>query len=343
MSALRRDAPLQALSSFGLPARARELAVLERPETLPALLDADGPLLLLGGGSNTVFVDDFPGRIVLNRLRGVRFEDAGDDVVTVTAEAGEDWHSLVLRTLEAGLWGLENLALIPGSVGAAPMQNIGAYGVELSDVLESVEVFDRTEERTASLSTEQCALGYRSSRFRDADAGRFVILSVRMRLRRRARPVLDYPSLAAELGRRGHETIDDPRIVAAAVMRVRRHRLPDPARLPNAGSFFKNPVVARREADALVERFPDLPHWDLADGRAKLSAGWMIEACGWRGRRHGGLRVHEHHALVVTNPGGGTGSELLALAGAIRGSVAERFGVVLEPEPMLVGGALPPT
>jgi len=332
-----RNASLAEFSTFRLPATAAELVALEDADALPDLLDTELPLMLLGGGSNTVFVDDFAGRVVVNRLRGIDSEIIDRDRVLVTAAAGEDWHELVRWTLDRGLWGIENLAMIPGLVGAAPMQNIGAYGVELAHCLESVEAFDRHTGRVERLAASECDLDYRDSRFKSADRGRFVILGIRLELMMHGTPVLEYPSLLEELERHGHAQPEDPRTVAAAVMRVRKRKLPDPAVIPSAGSFFKNPVVKNPVAEDLVEQNPDLPNWPDKPGFTKLSAGWLIDQLGWRGRSVGGAAVYARHALVLVNRGVATGSDVLELARAIQANVSERFGIALEPEPVLVG------
>jgi len=311
------------------------MAVIESPGQLLKLLDTPRPMLL-GGGSNTLFLADFPGRVLLNRIRGIQAADAGEHTVRVTAGAGENWHDLVRWSIRAGLHGLENLALIPGCVGAAPMQNIGAYGVQLSDCLESVEVWDRTESRLRWLDKEECGLGYRTSRFRDDQQTRFVITRVRLLLDRSFRPRTDYETLAAEL-RRMKIDHPEPAQVAAAVMRVRRHRLPDPGRIANAGSFFKNPVVEQATADKLQARHDDLPCWPDSPGRVKLSAGWMIEKLGWKGRRLGDAGVYANHALVLINHGQADAESVVELAEQIYRSVFENFGIRLEPEPRLVG------
>jgi len=337
---IRRDEPLQGFNTFRLPARARELALLESPDDLPALLDTRLPVMILGGGSNTLFVDDFDGRIIVNRLGGIDSEVLDRDRVLVTAAAGEDWHGLVRWSLDRGLWGLENLALIPGRVGAAPMQNIGAYGVELAHCLDAVEVLDRSDGRRRWLAAADCGLGYRDSRFKSSEPERFVILAIRVELKLDGLPVLEYPSLLDELARHGHPSPEDPRTVAAAVIRVRKRKLPDPDLLANAGSFFTNPVVPDRRARELLERHPGLPHWPDAPGHTKLSAGWLIDQLGWRGRSVGDATVFERHALVLVNRGQARGDDLLKLARDIRDSVAEHYGIELEPEPQLIGAIL---
>ena len=330
-----RDADLASLSTFRLPARAAELVVIRHPEQLAALPPAERGELVLGGGSNTVFLADYPGRVLLNRLRGIHFENSGDDVL-VTAAAGEDWHGLVRACLDRGLFGLENLILIPGSVGAAPMQNIGAYGVELADVFDQLQAWDRETGTLTEMNREACRFGYRDSRFKSSDLGRFLITAVTLRLSRTFRPRIEYRSLAQHLNQR---SIDQPgpRQLAAAVMRLRRHRLPDPARLPNAGSFFKNPIVDAAMAQALESDHPGLPQWVQPDGRVKIAAGHLIEQLGWKGRSIGDAGVYEHHALVLVNRGQARAQDLQRLIGEIMDSVVKKFGLDLEPEPALVG------
>ncbi len=330
---------LKALSTFQLEARARELAILETPSDLPALLDTDLEVMILGQGSNTLFLDDFQGRLILNRIGGIDSEVLDFDHVRVTAGAGEDWHGLVRWSLERGLWGLENLALIPGSVGAGPIQNIGAYGVELAHCLEAVEVLDRHNGAIEWLAAADCDFGYRSSRFKQADADRFVILNVILELEQHGTAVYDYPSLIAELDAHGIRQ-PDARQVAAAVMRIRRRKLPNPDTLANAGSFFRNPVLDDAAARALIDRHPELPWWPDAPGTIKLSAAWMIDARGWSGRSVGDAAVYERHALVLVNRGRARADHVLQLARCIRDDVMQHYGVLLEPEPVLVGGAL---
>ena len=330
------NADLGRLSSFRLPARADELVILDQRDAIRQLdaLD-DSSDLVLGGGSNTVFIGDVPGRVLLNRLRGVEFQRAGDDVL-VTAAAGEDWHALVRRSIDTGLRGLENLALIPGSVGAAPMQNIGAYGVELADVFDHLEAWDFERGEFVRLAADECGFAYRDSRFKTADRGRFLITAVTLRLSRHFKPHVDYASLADALDHSGIAR-PDARQLTAAVMRLRRHRLPDPARLPNAGSFFKNPIVKANIAATLTAAHPDLPHWPLPDGRVKLGAGRLIEKLGWKGKRVGDAGVYPNHALVLINRGRATASDLLTLVDRITASVEREYDLRLEPEPRLVG------
>lgn len=336
-----RNAKLGSFSTFRLPARADEVVVIERPEQLEGLGDSTGPELILGGGSNTIFLGDFQGRVLLSRLRGLRFEDAGrGDHVRVRAAAGESWHGLVRRCLDLGLHGIENLALIPGSVGAAPIQNIGAYGVELDQVFETLTAWDREDRRWTTLDREDCAFAYRDSLFKSKAPQRYFITEVCLRLSRRFSPRLDYDSLHRALAQAGHSS-PTPRQLVATILRLRRHRLPDPARLPNAGSFFKNPIVSQAQAATTLARWPDLPHWRLQENQVKLAAGAMIERLGFKGYRDGGLGVYRHHALVLVHFGGSQGKELRALINRLQAAVEKEFGICLEPEPLLIGGDRP--
>jgi len=328
-------ADLGRLSTFRLPARAEKLIILEHRKQIHAL----GPPcdLVLGGGSNTVFIGDVAGRVLLNRLRGIDMEQRGDDVL-VTAAAGENWHALVRRTIDAGLHGLENLALIPGSVGAAPMQNIGAYGVELSDVFHHLDAWDFERGEFVQLGAKDCSFAYRDSRFKSGDRNRFLIASITLRLSTTFDPSRAYDSLAGELDRHGIAR-PDARQLTAAVMRLRRHRLPDPSRLPNAGSFFKNPIVEAGFARDLIVEHSDIPQWPVAGGWVKLGAGRMIEKLGWKGQSIGDIGVYPNHALVLVNRGQGRAEQLLELIRRIERSVEDEFGLRLETEPGLVGSS----
>ena len=329
------NADVSALSTFRLPARAAELAILDSVEQCPALTHAEGNELVLGGGSNTVFLGDYPGRILLNRIRGLAFEECGEDVL-VTAAAGENWHRLVRACIDRRLHGLENLIMIPGSVGAAPMQNIGAYGMELSEVFERLDAWDRDEQRMVTFEKPDCAFGYRDSHLKSTEPGRFLVTSVTLRLSRRFQPRVGYASLAEALLQAGIER-PTSRQLAATVMQLRRHRLPDPSRLPNAGSFFKNPLVKASRAEALIADHPELLHWPMPNGMIKLGAGRMIELLGWKGKSIGDAAVYPNHALVLVNRGRATAAELLQLIEAIQTSVEDAFGLRLEPEPRLIG------
>ena len=341
---LGRDADLTARNTFGVPARAPWLLQVNDSSALAEALDLQQlrglPLLPLGGGSNLLFAGDAPGAVLVMGGRGIRLLDGdgadGGDHVCVRAEAGADWHGLVMWSVEQGLSGLENLALIPGSVGAAPIQNIGAYGVEAGERITAVEAWDLDAQAFVRLDRGACAFGYRDSAFK-RQPGRWIVTAVEFELSRTAAPHLDYAGLADELAAMGVSS-PGPREVAEAVIRIRRRKLPDPAAVGNAGSFFKNPIVPQALAEALREANPALPVFpgDAATTR-KLSAAWLIDACGWKGAREGDAGVSAGHALVLVNHGNATGLQLLQLARRIAASVQERFGVALEPEPRLVG------
>jgi UDP-N-acetylmuramate dehydrogenase len=334
-----RDASLKRLNSFGVEARAGELIVLETDADLQAFaadfhFDPEGDLVL-GGGSNILFAGDVGGCVVLNRLAGKTIVEDDGKTAVVDVAAGENWHGLVTWSLEQNLAGIENLSLIPGLAGAAPIQNIGAYGVELSDVLGSVTVLDLVKGGVREFTAADCGLGYRESRFKTADAGRYMVTRIRLHLSRKFRPRLAYAGLRDELQAMG---VSDPTAtqVSEAVVRLRRRKLPDPAVEGNAGSFFKNPVVSDEFATALRDSHPGMPVLPVGDGKAKLSAAWLIERLGWKGRAIGGAAVSERHALVLVNRDGATGAQLLELAVAIQTSVKREFGIALEPEPRIV-------
>lgn len=332
---------LRAFNTFGAEAHARHLCQLETLDDIATLERGSfRPKhdLVLGGGSNLLFVSDVPGTVYLNRIRGRRIVNEDADSALVEVSAGEGWHELVRWTLDQGLCGLENLSLIPGLAGAAPMQNIGAYGVELADVLESVDVLDWHSGQRQRIPRDDCGFAYRDSRFKSGEPDRFLILGCRMRLGRRCRPVLAYAGLREELGALGNAR-PTARDVSDAVIRLRQRKLPNPEHIGNAGSFFKNPRVSSKLAKSLGAEFPDLPVHDAGQGRCSLSAAWMIEQCGWKGHREGDAGVSEQHALVLVNHGTAHGRELLALSERIAESVQDRFEVTLEREPVVFEAA----
>jgi UDP-N-acetylmuramate dehydrogenase len=290
--------------------------------------------LVLGGGSNVVLTRDFDGLVLLVALRGRRVvrEDAG--AWYVEAGAGENWHDFVAWTLDARMPGLENLALIPGTVGAAPIQNIGAYGLEMAERCVSVRAVELASGDVVEFDAAACGFGYRDSFFKREGRDRFVITSVTFRLPKQWTPHAGYADLARALEARGRAAAPAARDVFDAVVEVRRAKLPDPAQLGNAGSFFKNPVIDATQFDALAASEPGIVSYPQPDGRVKLAAGWMIDRCGWKGRALRAAAVHERQALVLVNRGGATGADILELAHAIRNDVRARFGVDLEQEPV---------
>ncbi|WP_145009496.1 UDP-N-acetylmuramate dehydrogenase [Pseudomonas oryzihabitans] len=327
--------PLQGLNTFGLVAEADSYLEAandaEVREALALARDLGVPLRVLGGGSNLVLPERVEGLVLRLTSRGIRLLAEEGDALLVEAEAGESWHPFVMATLANGWYGLENLSLIPGTVGASPIQNIGAYGVELKDRCAGVTVLDRHSGELHELAPEDCAFAYRESRFK-AEAGRWIVLRVRFQLSRQPQLVLDYGPVRQALAEAGVEHAT-PEAVSAAICAIRRSKLPDPAVLGNAGSFFKNPVVTAAAAAALKDDYPTLPTYPQADGSVKLAAGWLIDQAGWRGHRDGAVGVHAAQALVLVNFGGANSRDVLALAERIRTSVRERFGVTLDMEP----------
>ena len=330
---------LAPFNSFGLPAVARRLVRITCDADVRRLLDDPAigrlPRLVIGGGSNLVFSRDPPGVVVRVEVPGRRLVETRDDAWIVEAGAGESWHALVEWALSQGLPGLENMALIPGTVGASPVQNIGAYGVELKDRFESLDAVDLVTGRTVTLNASQCRFGYRDSVFKRHLAGKSVILRVRFRLPRPWTPVLGYLELERRIAETGN-TAPDARTIFDWICAIRRAKLPDPARIGNAGSFFKNPVVTAEQCRDIIGREPHVVHYPMADGSFKLAAGWLIDACGWKGKTVGNAGVYEKQALVLVNRGGATGAEVVTLARAIQESVYGRFGIRLEAEPVIV-------
>jgi UDP-N-acetylmuramate dehydrogenase len=330
---------LRGFNSFGVEARARWFCRVRSTDDLAAL-SADPrvaglPRLVLGGGSNLLLTRDFDGLAIKVEVPGLRELGEAGDAWHLEVGAGENWHTTVERLLAIGRPGLENLALVPGSCGAAPVQNIGAYGLELAQRFDSLAAWDFASQRLVRMTAAECAFGYRDSLFKHAIAGRRLILSVTLALPKRWRPVEGYADVVRELKARG-VVQPDARAIFDAVVAIRRRKLPDPNVIGNAGSFFKNPIVSRDEHQALSERYPALVGYSQPGGRVKLAAGWLIEAVGLKGATRGRAGVYEKQALVLVNRGGATGVEILALAREVQEKVAEAFGVRLEPEPVIV-------
>lgn len=347
MISKQANADLTHLNTLGLPARARWLVQADEPDALPEVFGFAAsmglPVFPLGGGSNLILTGELPAVVLQQRPLPLVWPDAGGDSCVLKAPAGINWHQLVLETTAQGWFGLENLALIPGQAGAAPVQNIGAYGVEVCDSLAGVEGWWLPEQgrpaRFDQLAAADCAFGYRDSRFKQDWKGRFVITALHLMLRRDAEPRLDYADLAQRLAvyrLTQPAAVPLPRLIAETVAAIRGEKLPDPAVIGNVGSFFKNPVISREQAAQLQAEWPDLPTYPVAEG-VKLAAGWLIDQCGFKGYRQGAVGVHDRQALVLVHAGGGTAEQLLALADAITASVKSRFGVQLEREPEVVG------
>lgn len=334
---LTRQVSLRALNTFGVDATAACVATLRDPQALSEVLarhEAREGAMVLGEGSNVLFVGDYGGTLLRLACDAVQVVAEDGEGALVRAEAGCRWDPLVDWTLARGLVGLENLALIPGLAGAAPIQNIGAYGVEVGEFVATVEAYDRGAGRVVRLAKDQCGFAYRESTFKK-DPARWIVSAIELRLPRQRELALGYAGVADELKAMG-VTQPTAAAVAEAVRRLRRRKLPDPARVGNAGSFFKNPVVPAEVAERLRIAHPQLPVYRAAQ-ECKLSAAWLIEQCGWRGFREGDAGVSAQHALVLVNHGHATGHRLLELARRVAASVRDRFGVTLEPEPRIVG------
>ncbi|MGL5947626.1 MAG: UDP-N-acetylmuramate dehydrogenase [Aeromonas sp.] len=331
---LTADADLHPLNSFALPARARYLARIESVADLHALRADDTlnslPRLVLGGGSNLLFTCDFAGVVVQNRLLGLEVSE-DDHAWHLHVGAGEDWHQLVFHALQQGWHGLENLALIPGTVGAAPVQNIGAYGCELADVCAYVEAFNWHTGEIERLDAAACQFGYRDSLFKRAYQHSHIITAVGFCLPKAWQPCAAYGPLAALGAQPSAADIFD------TVCETRQAKLPNPALCGNAGSFFKNPLISAAQAAALVSAHPGMPTYPQADGQVKLAAGWLIDQCGLKGVSIGDAAVHQAQALVLVNLGQASAAEVIALAAHVRATVATRFGVTLEPEVRFIG------
>lgn len=335
---LQNSVDLTSANTLRLPCRAERFAAPGTLSALRAILvrarQQGWPITMLGGGSNVLLPEHLPGLVVQPALEQWWLTDQQrhqKDHVFAHVGAGVNWHTLVMATAERGLWGIENLALIPGSCGAAPVQNIGAYGAELADTLQAVQIMELATGRVDWLDVQQCNLGYRDSIFKSELAGRVMITQLVLRLSRTPTPQLGYGGLAERLA-----SSPTPLEVAKAVCAIRREKLPDPELLANAGSFFKNPLVDDQQAAQLLRQYPAIPHFPQGRGHTKLAAGWLIDQCGLKGMQDGAFGVHQHQALVLVHFGGGDRHGLLKTANYIVDRVESRFGVRLEPEPRLI-------
>lgn len=331
---VQQHVSLKTLNTFHIDADAAAYAVLDHEDQVESVFEysisKNLPLLILGGGSNLLFTQDFQGLVVHNQIKGITLIDETPDQVYVQAGAGVNWHDLVMYCVDKGWGGLENLSLIPGTVGAAPVQNIGAYGVELKDNMHSLRAWDRLQKRVVILSAGECEFGYRQSIFKKTFKDRMLILSVTFRLSKNPVLQLDYGAIRSWLE---EHQVKNPTVtdVSNAVISIRKSKLPDPAVIGNAGSFFKNPEVTASFFELLKADYPDLVAFPFGEGY-KLAAGWLIEQCGWKGFRSGDAGCHVHQALVLVNYGAATGNEIWQLAQQIQQSVAKKFGVTLSPE-----------
>lgn len=324
------SASLKNHNTFALPVNAAQLVIAEKIELMIKVWQKSQkrkePFLVLGEGSNVLFLEDFSGTVMINKLHGIKVREE-QDAWHLHVRAGENWHKLVSYTLENGMYGLENLALIPGCVGSAPIQNIGAYGIELQDVCEYVDLLSLRTGEIDRMSPERCAFGYRESVFKHQYKADYIIVAVGLKLNKIWQPVLSY----GDLTKLDPESVT-PQQVFDAVCAMRRSKLPDPYIIGNAGSFFKNPIVSQEVTDKLLESYPNMPHFVQPDGQVKLAAGWLIDQCALKGHRIGGAAVHNKQALVLINQENAVPQDIIALARYVRNTVANKFTVWLEPE-----------
>jgi UDP-N-acetylmuramate dehydrogenase len=329
---------LTKLNTFGIPVQAKFFVSLENELDLKELFATpefkNNEKLFLGGGSNILFTKDFDGIVVLNKLNGIEILEEDSESVLIKSMGGEIWHNLVLFTVDKGYWGIENLSLVPGTVGAAPMQNIGAYGVEIKDVLEKVEAYEIEGGEKRVFSNQECEFGYRESVFKNKLKGKYFISAIFIKLNKKENKNIQYRVLQEYLDKNKIE-IRNVKDISNAVMEIRKSKLPDPKVLGNAGSFFKNVFVGKEKLEELKQLYPDVPSFE-EEGVVKIPAGWLIEQCGWKGKKIGNVGVHEKQALVLVNYGGATGEEVKNLSDQIISSVFSKFGINLTREVNLI-------
>ena len=327
-----KDHPLRDLNSFHVEERADRIIEFDSKQDLDQIF-AEGATpenwYTLGGGNNILFTQRFAGTLLKPVGKGIKIKAQIDDSVIVEAEAGVEWDDLVAWSVERDLWGMENLSLIPGTVGAAPVQNIGAYGAEAKDVIERVHFFDVEDRKHHTLGCAECRFAYRESIFKHELKGRAIITSVEFRLSKSSQPSLGYGDLAKEVEARGGATLKN---IREAVCAIRQSKLPDTAVLGNAGSFFKNPIVNKEVSERLKAEYDSMPIYPVSEHKCKLAAGWLIDQAGLKGYRKGNVGVHERQALVLVNFGGATGAEVIALSKEVREKVFAKFGINIDPE-----------
>ncbi len=335
---IQENISLKRYNTFGIDVNAKQFAIFSQladlEELLHGLTPSTGqalPLLILGGGSNVLFTGNFNRLVLKNNLLGIELVREDNQYYYVKAGAGENWHGLVMHCINQGYAGLENLSLIPGCAGASPMQNIGAYGVEIKDVFECLEAYHIYEKTTVQFNLGDCRFGYRESVFKSTYKGQFVILNVTFKLRKQPVYHTAYGAIEQELEKMGLQTLDI-KAISQAVINIRSSKLPNPADIGNAGSFFKNPQIPAEQYSLLKQQYPNIPGYPAEDGFVKVAAGWLIEQCGWKGYRHGDAGVHAKQALVLVNYGKATGTELFGLSTKIINSVEATFGITLERE-----------
>ncbi|MCG8577307.1 MAG: UDP-N-acetylmuramate dehydrogenase [Flavobacteriales bacterium] len=332
---IQKQHSLKEYNTFGIEAKAYSFAKFQSIDELVEILQSrksiNDPLLILGGGSNILLTRDYEGLAIKNELTGIDVVEEDEQQVKIRAMAGEVWHELVMYAVSNGYGGIENLSLIPGSVGAAPMQNIGAYGVEIKDVFVELEALNRKSLQIETFTKENCKFGYRESVFKRDLKDQYIILSVTLLLSKKHQLNTSYGAIEQELTKKG---IDTPGIkdVSEAVIAIRQSKLPDPAEIGNSGSFFKNPVVSAEKFEQLKSKFPDIANYPLPNGEVKLAAGWLIDQAGWKGKTIGNYGVHKNQALVLVNYGGASGADIWQLSEDILQSVKDIYDVDLERE-----------
>lgn len=333
-----RDYNLTKLNTFGISARAKLFAEVKDEAELAELFTLpefrENHKMFLGGGSNILITRDFDGIVILNKLKGIDILSENESDILIRSMSGEIWHDLVLFAVGRGYWGIENLSFVPGTVGAAPMQNIGAYGAELKNVLENVETIEIETGAKRIFSREECQLGYRDSIFKNSLKGKYFVLAVVLRLSKIEKKNITYKILQDHLEKNNIE-VKNSKDISDAVTTIRKSKLPDPAVIGNAGSFFKNVFVPPEKLEELLRQYPDIKYF-TEGGVVKIPAAWLIEQCGWKGKKVGSVGVHDKQALVLVNHGGGTGEDIKKLADQIILSVEEKFGLKLTPEVNLI-------
>lgn len=338
MVTLKQNYNLSTLNTFGISVQAQFFVEITDEKDLQQLFDLpefkDNKKIFLGGGSNILFTKDFDGIVILNKLKGIEIITEDSEGAIVRAMSGEVWHDVVNFTVGHGYWGIENLALIPGTVGGAPMQNIGAYGVELKNTVVNVEAYDTETGKKRIFTGSECEFGYRDSIFKNKVKGKYFISAITLRLSKIEKKNTEYKILKNYLDENNIE-VKNSKDIADAVATIRRSKLPDPKVIGNAGSFFKNVFVDEEKFKKFKEQYPDVPSF-VEDGVVKIPAGWLVEQCGFKGKRFGKVGVHDKQALVIVNHGGATGAEVLDLANQIIVSVKEKFGLELVPEVNIV-------
>lgn len=328
-----RNTSLKPYNTFGLEYVAGTIIHIRTEKEAKALfrgeLQVKKPLLILGGGSNLLFTKDFPGTIICPEFSRIKIEDHKGEHIIISAGAGVKWDKLVEWCVNMGFSGIENLSGIPGNVGAVPVQNIGAYGIEAGDSITRIRTISISDGKLRIFSNDECNFRYRSSIFKTSEKGRYLVTRVYFRLAINHNPNLSYGSLKDEVGKMGGPSLKN---IRTAVLKIRRSKLPDPDVIGNAGSFFKNPVVSKNTAVKLLKAFPGIPIYEDPSGNNKLAAGWLAEQCGWKGKRFGDAGVHEKQALVLVNRGKATGKEIFELSEEIKKSIMKKFGIELERE-----------